>query len=102
MRIGYLKDDFAKKKTRTFDDATLKKLEELGVTLIPIALPTNYPVESISFVLSTEGATFFDELTRSNKDDLLVQQGKGAWPTAFRSKRFVPAVEYLRPNAFVT
>jgi Asp-tRNA(Asn)/Glu-tRNA(Gln) amidotransferase A subunit family amidase len=96
LRIGYLKKDFAKKKTRDFDDATLKKLEELGAKLIPIELPTNYPVDSISFVLSTEGATFFDELTRSNKDDLLVQQGKGSWPNVFRSKRFVPAVEYLQ------
>ncbi len=96
LRIGYLKKDFAKKKTKTFDDATLQKLEELGAKLIPIELPTNYPVDSISFVLSTEGAAFFDDLTRNNQDDDLVQQGKGSWPNVFRSKRFVPAVEYLR------
>lgn len=96
LRIGYLKKDFAQKKTHTFDDAALKQLEDLGAKLIPMELPTNYPVESISFVLSTEGATFFDELTRNNKDDLLVQQEKGSWPNVFRSKRFVPAVEYLQ------
>ena len=96
LRIGYLKNDFAKKKTRSFDDAALKKLEELGAKLIPIELPTNYPVSAISFVLSTEGAAAFDELTRSGKDDWLVQQSRGSWPNIFRAKRFVPAVEYLQ------
>jgi len=95
LRIGYLKSDFEKKKNRTNDLATFARLESLGAKLIPIELP-NIPVEDISFVLSTEGATFFDELTRSNKDDLMVRQIKNAWPNVFRRARFVPAVEYLQ------
>ncbi|MEO5803072.1 MAG: amidase [Verrucomicrobiota bacterium] len=95
LRIGYLKSDFAKKKNQTNDLATLAILEKLGAKLIPIELP-KFPVDDISFVLSTEGATAFDELTRSNKDDLMVRQIKNAWPNVFRKARFVPAVEYLQ------
>jgi Asp-tRNA(Asn)/Glu-tRNA(Gln) amidotransferase A subunit family amidase len=95
LRIGYLKADFDKKKNNTNDLATLKVLESLGAKLIPIELP-KCPVGDISFVLSTEGAAFFDELTRSNKDDLMVRQIANAWPNVFRRARFVPAVEYLQ------
>ena len=48
------------------------------------------------FRSSTEGAAAFDELTRSSDDDLLKQQTSGSWPSTFRKRRFVPAVEYLR------
>jgi len=95
LRIGYLRSDFDKKKNPTNDLASLAVLESLGAKLIPIELP-KYPVDDISFVLSTEGATAFDELTRSNRDDLLVRQIKNAWPNVFRRARFVPAVEYLQ------
>ena len=37
-------------------------------------------------------------LTLSGKDDLLVRQIKNAWPNAFRSARFIPAVEYVQAN----
>ena len=94
LRIGYLKSDFDK-KNRTNDLATLAVLESLGAKLIPIELP-KCPVDDISFVLSTEGATAFDELTRSHQDDLMVRQIKNAWPNVFRRARFVPAVEYLQ------
>ena len=95
LRIGYLKNDFAKEKNPTNDLATLEILKSLGAKLIPIELP-KFPVDDISFVLSTEGATAFDELTRSNQDDLMVRQIKNAWPNVFRKARFVPAVEYLQ------
>ena len=84
-----------KASAKTNDQATLDKMRSLGVDLIPVELP-NYPLRSISFVLSTEAAAAFDELTRSNRDDLLKQQGADAWPNTFRQRRFVPAVEYLQ------
>ncbi|MDQ6632234.1 MAG: amidase family protein, partial [Verrucomicrobiota bacterium] len=96
LRIGYLKNDFEKEKNNANDLATLRILESLGAKLIPTELPEKYSVEEISFVLSTEGAAFFDELTRQNKDDLMVRQIKDAWPNVFRKARFVPAVEYLQ------
>jgi Asp-tRNA(Asn)/Glu-tRNA(Gln) amidotransferase A subunit family amidase len=97
LRIGYLKADFDQEKAerKANDEATLQKMRALGAELIPVQLP-NYPLGSISFVLSTESATSFDELTRSNRDDLMKQQDADAWPSAFRERRFVPAVEYLQ------
>jgi Asp-tRNA(Asn)/Glu-tRNA(Gln) amidotransferase A subunit family amidase len=95
LRIGYLKKDFENEKNSENDFATLAVLEKLGAKLIPIELP-KFPIDDISFVLSTEGATAFDELTRSGKDDLMVRQIANAWPNVFRRARFVPAVEYLQ------
>jgi Asp-tRNA(Asn)/Glu-tRNA(Gln) amidotransferase A subunit family amidase len=97
LRIGYLKTDFDKEggDRKDNDQATLAKMRVLGAKLIPIELP-DYPVGSISFLLSTEGAAAFDDLTRSGRDDWLKQQGMGAWPNTFRKRRFVPAVEFLQ------
>ena len=97
LRIGYLKDDFEKEKgeRKENDEATLKKMRQLGVDLIPITLP-DYPVGNIRFVLSIEGAAAFEDLTRTGRDDLLKQQDSGSWPNTFRERRFIPAVEYLQ------
>jgi Asp-tRNA(Asn)/Glu-tRNA(Gln) amidotransferase A subunit family amidase len=97
LRIGFLKTDFDNQRgeRKLFDAATLEKLRELGADLFPVELP-KYPVGNISFLLSTEGAAAFDELTLSHQDDELKQQASGSWPNTFRKKRLVPAVEYLR------
>jgi len=96
LRIGYLKGDFENEKgeRKEHDAATLEKMRALGADLIPMELP-NYPVGNLRFVLSTEAAAAFDELTRTGGDDLLKQQKSGDWPNTFRGRRFVPAVEYL-------
>ncbi|MEE9288653.1 MAG: amidase [Bacteroidota bacterium] len=98
LRIGYLKHEFERERTnKANDDAVLQTLRSLGATLIPIELP-DYPVEHLSFILSAEAAAAFDEITRSNRDDLLVRQIKNAWPNVFRQARFIPAVEYIQAN----
>ena len=75
----------------------MEKLGELGINLERIELP-DFPVRDISFVLGTEAAAAFDELTRSDKDDLLTRQNAQSWPNSFRASRFVPAVEYIQAN----
>ncbi len=98
LKIGYLKNDFDKQYDFHVNDSlTLAKLKELGAELIPIDLP-KIPVNDLTIILSAESAAAFDELTRSNKDDLLVRQIKNAWPNSFRSSRFIPAVEYINAN----
>lgn len=98
LRIGYLQKDFEQDSTyRATNEATLSKLRELGARLIPIELPS-LPVEAMTVILSAEAAAAFDDLTLSGKDDLLVRQIKNAWPNAFRSARFIPAVEYVQAN----
>ncbi len=98
MKIGYLKKDFEKQYDfHTNDSITLAKLKELGAELVPIELPA-LPVNDLAIILSAEAAAAFDELTRNNKDDLLVRQIKNAWPNSFRASRFIPAVEYINAN----
>ncbi|MCG3153693.1 MAG: putative amidase AmiD [bacterium] len=98
LRIGYHKNGFEKDSTnRATNEATLAKLRGLGAQLIPLELP-DLPFEALTIILSAEAAAAFDELTRSGKDDLLVRQIRNAWPNAFRSARFIPAVEYIQAN----
>ena len=49
-------------------------------------------------MLVAESAAAFDELTRSNRDDELTRQTRGAWPTTFRTARMIPAVEYIQAS----
>ena len=99
MRIGYVKKGFESTyPNRANDSLTLQTLRQLGAELVPFELPTSVPAGRISFLLTVEAAASFDKLTRSGRDDLLARQGKNAWPNAFRSARFVPAVEYIQAN----
>ncbi|MBA4852448.1 amidase [Emticicia sp. BO119] len=98
IKIAYLKGDFERKyPTKSMDSMSLVILQKLGAELIPMELP-DLPSNDISFLLGVEAAAAFDELTRSGKDDLMVRQNKNAWPNAFRSARFIPAVEYIQAN----
>ncbi len=98
IKIAYLKTDFeGKYANKTTDSLSLIQLKNLGAELIPMELP-NLPTGDLTFLLSAESAAAFDELTRSNKDDLMVRQIKNAWPNYFRASRFIPAVEYIQAN----
>ncbi len=101
LRVGYFKSAFEaereNKQAKANDDAVLDGLRSLGIELIPIELP-DYPISAMSFILNAEAAAAFDDLTRSNRDDLLVRQIKNAWPNVFRQARLIPAVEYIQAN----
>ncbi|MCZ6703315.1 MAG: amidase [Ignavibacteria bacterium] len=102
IKIGYLKNDFEQDYDfHNNDSITLAALRELGAKLIPIELPV-IEVNNIAFILSAEAGAAFDELTRTNRDDLLIRQIKNAWPNEFRSSRFIPAVEYINANRIRT
>ncbi|OUC05321.1 amidase, partial [Litorilinea aerophila] len=102
LRIGYVADAFAQEQEmREQDEATLARLRELGAHLIPIQLP-DFPIDAAQIILYAEAAAAFDELTRSNQDDLLVRQGEEAWPNRFRVARLIPAVEYIQANRLRT
>jgi Asp-tRNA(Asn)/Glu-tRNA(Gln) amidotransferase A subunit family amidase len=102
IKIGYLKTDFeGKYPNKTTDSLTLVTMKKLGADLIPLELP-NLPSNDIRFLLSVEAAAAFDDLTRSNRDDLMVRQIKNAWGNTFRAARFVPAVEYIQANRYRT
>jgi Asp-tRNA(Asn)/Glu-tRNA(Gln) amidotransferase A subunit family amidase len=98
LRIGYLQAAFAEERDgKALDDAVLAVLRDLGADLIPMDLP-DYPIDALGIILSAEAAAAFDDLTRSDRDDLLERQGRNAWPNAFRAARLIPAVEYIQAN----
>jgi Asp-tRNA(Asn)/Glu-tRNA(Gln) amidotransferase A subunit family amidase len=86
LKVGYVESE-----TRTVARPELEVLRGLGVNLVPIELPQEYPSKMLQTILNTEAAAAFDELTRSG-----VTEGLNSWPQTFRSAQFVPAVEYLR------
>ena len=100
-RTAQAEDDADKAALREWaehDRATLKAVEALGITPVPVELGDEYPVGALGWILTVEAATAFDELTRTGRDDQLVRQIADAWPNVFRLGQLVPAVEYLRAN----
>jgi len=102
LRIGYLKSAFNRdarnKEALENEKAVLKVLPGLGLDLKEFEIPTGFPRKGLGVILNAEAAAAFDELTRSNQDDLMVRQIKNAWPNAFRHSRLIPAVEYIQAN----
>jgi Asp-tRNA(Asn)/Glu-tRNA(Gln) amidotransferase A subunit family amidase len=96
LRVGIVKSDYAEAKgNQTNDLATLATLRALGYELRELEWP-KIPTKPLMLTLEAEAAAAFDELTRANQDDQLVQQAATSWPNSFRSARFIPAVEYLQ------
>ena len=77
---------------RLLNDA-LDVYRKAGARLEPIDLPGTALASTIAFILSTEAAAAFDDLTRSGE---IADPSLGNWPNTFRTHRFVPAVEYIR------
>ena len=99
LKVGYLKTLFdGSYPTKANDQRALEVIKSLGVELIPVELPTDIPVSAVRLMLSAEAAAAFDELTRSNRDSLLTDQRRFAWPNSFRTARFIPAVEYINAS----
>ncbi len=99
LRVGYLKGEFETKASNIKNDSILLRLlDQEGIELIEKELPSEIPTSALGFVLTAEAAAAFDELTRSNQDDLLTRQIVNAWPNVFRSARLIPAVEYIQAN----
>jgi Asp-tRNA(Asn)/Glu-tRNA(Gln) amidotransferase A subunit family amidase len=99
LKVGYLKSAFEEKYDyQPFDQAALEVIrKQLKIKLIPVSIPA-LPIQSLALILNAEAAAAFDNLTRSNKDDLMVRQVRDAWPNVFRAARFIPAVEYIQAN----
>ncbi len=116
LRVGYLAEAFAAgpdeaddpdaARGRELDLATLQVLRDLGARLVPVggddadAVPwvEGVPVGSLSCILSAEAGAAFERLTLDGRDDLLVRQGRYAWPNVFRASHFIPAVAYVQAN----
>jgi len=100
LKIGYLKNAFEEEYgVSRFDRRTIRVLQRMGAELIPVELDDpDIPTQALSFILRAEAAAAFDELTRSDRDTLLVRQHRRAWPNFFRTARYITAVEYIQAN----
>ena len=96
LKIAYIKNYIDTLPTNSPEKNTLVILKKMGAEIVPIEFPDNlHGDEILSLIIGVESAAAFDQLTRSNRDDEMVQQKKDRWPNVFRTSRFVPAVEYV-------
>ena len=102
LRIAYAENYFKRLAPDAPERKVLDVYKSLGADLKPVEFPDSsvYPVNLISIILNAESAAAFDELTRTNRDDLIERQDKGFWPNSFRAARFIPAVEYINANRY--
>ena len=102
LRIAYAENYFKRLAPDAQERKVLEVYRSLGADIKAIDFPdsTVYPVNLISIILNAESAAAFDELTRTNRDDLIERQDKGFWPNSFRSARLIPAVEYINANRY--
>lgn len=100
LRIAYVANYFKALSPQSMQWNVLKTFRELGANLQEVQFPDSamYTYNMIGIVISAEAAAAFDELTRSNRDDLMRRQDKNFWPNTFRMARFIPAVEYINTN----
>ena len=113
LRVGYLKKKFEDtikedperpeetiraRAIRENDLAALDTLRKIGIELIPIELP-HFDVDALGFILTTEAAAAFDELTLSGSLESMSQPPEESrWVNSFRLHRFVPAIDYIQAN----
>ncbi len=100
LRIAYAENYFKRLQPDAPEWKVLEVYRSLGADPRAVNFPDSamYPNNFISIILNAESAAAFDELTRSNRDDLIERQDKGFWPNSFRSARMIPAVEYINAN----
>jgi Asp-tRNA(Asn)/Glu-tRNA(Gln) amidotransferase A subunit family amidase len=102
LKIAYAENYFNHLDKGAQEWKVLDVFRSLGANVQPVVFPDSvlYPVNLISIILSAESAAAFDELTRTNRDDLIERQDKDFWPNSFRSARMIPAVEYINANRY--
>lgn len=116
LRVGYLRSAFdeieddpenadrvaRERATQRNNRAALDDLRSLGIELEPFDLP-DVDSDAIGFILTTESAAAFDELTLTGDiDRMKAPPEESSWPDSFRAARFVPAVEYIQANRLRT
>lgn len=102
LRIAYAENYFRRLNGDAPEWKALETFKTIGAAITPVTFPDSavYQSNLVSIVLNAESAAAFDELTRSNRDDLIERQDKGFWPNSWRAARFIPAVEYINANRY--
>jgi Asp-tRNA(Asn)/Glu-tRNA(Gln) amidotransferase A subunit family amidase len=81
----------------------------MGAHVKPVQFPSStvppfdstvHAFDMIAIILCAESSATFDELARTNRDDVVERQDKSIWQNVFRTARFIPAVEYMNVNRY--
>ena len=102
LRIAYAENYFRRLQPDALEWKVLDEYKKMGIELKPVNFPDSsiYPFDIMNLVLAAESAAAFDELTRTDRDDLIERQDKNFWPNIFRTARLIPAVEYINANRY--
>jgi Asp-tRNA(Asn)/Glu-tRNA(Gln) amidotransferase A subunit family amidase len=100
LKVGILESLFDKDTTQAMEviRMAVDELEDMGVKMVPDSLPAGFPFQVFDVILRAESGTFFDDLVRSGRVDIMVEQGSRSRANSLRQSRFIPAVEYLQAN----
>ena len=100
LKIAFAENYFKNLPATALQWQVIETLRSAGAKVTATQFPDSaiYPFNIMDPVISAESAAAFDELTRSNRDDLVERQDKNFWPNIFRTSRFIPAVEYINAN----
>jgi Asp-tRNA(Asn)/Glu-tRNA(Gln) amidotransferase A subunit family amidase len=102
LRIAYAQNYFRRLPATAPEWKVLETYRAMGATLHPVTFPDSgvYKANLVSLILNAESAAAFDELTRTNRDELIERQDRDFWPNSFRAARYIPAVEYINANRY--
>jgi len=102
LRVAYAENYFKRLAADAPERKVLEVYRSLNADIKAVDFPDSsvYPINLISIILNAESAAAFDELTRTNRDDLIERQDKNFWPNSFRAARMIPAVEYINANRY--
>jgi Asp-tRNA(Asn)/Glu-tRNA(Gln) amidotransferase A subunit family amidase len=102
LRIAYAENYFKRLNKDAPEWKVIDFYKSQGVNVQAVNFPDSsmYPVNFVNIILNAESAAAFDELTRTNRDDLIERQDKDFWPNSFRTAQLTPAVEYINANRY--
>ena len=95
LRVGFFPADLEHADAHDLDRVALGTARQLGVHLVELSRP-QLPYDSLLSLLDAEAAASFEDLTLSDRDDLLSWQDDAAWPSSFRRARFLSAVDHIQ------
>ncbi|WP_300377697.1 amidase [Henriciella sp.] len=75
--------------------AAFEKAKALAGKVVEVKLP-DLPQEPLFQQLLAEAAATFEDLTLSDRDDMMKWQEDAAWPNSFRAVRFLTAIDLIQ------
>ncbi|MFY7653174.1 MAG: amidase [Chitinophagaceae bacterium] len=96
LKIAYIQNYIDTLPNNCPEKRYLAELKKMGANITPIIFSDSLHANDVlSLIVSAESAAFFEELTLTDKDDLLAQQHSYNWPNIFRSGQMIPATAYI-------